>query len=39
MVPINFAKLRFKLFVLALFVLFFLIGVVHHAYVSWRGGL
>lgn len=36
---IQYNKWRASIFMILLFVLFFLIGVAHHAYVSWRGGL
>lgn len=36
---IYYNKWRSVIFIILLLSLFFLLGVVHHAYVSWRGGL
>lgn len=36
---VQYNKWRFVIFMILLFSLFFLLGVAHHAYVSWRGGL
>lgn len=36
---IQYNKWRAVIFMILLLSVFFVIGVAHHAYVSWRGGL